>query len=212
MDYLTFSVIMLLGQFSPGPDMLLLLRNALRHPPRAGIFTVAGIACGLIVHTGVALAGLAVAIRDSPVAYNSLLVAGGLWLLWLASRLLLEPSPPDDPASPGAGPARLPLSDRAAFLQGLITNLTNVKAVLFLAGVLVSQLGPAPGFPRKAAFLLIVVGQALVFWSLFVIALQRPAIRLAYHRAGAWINRIFGISLAFLGGSALWEAIRMSNS
>ena len=41
MPYLSFAVILLLAQFSPGPDMLLLLKNAVNHPLRAGLWTVA---------------------------------------------------------------------------------------------------------------------------------------------------------------------------
>ena len=49
---------MVIGQFSPGPDMLLLTKNALNHTFRAALFTVAGITTGIVVHTLVALTGL----------------------------------------------------------------------------------------------------------------------------------------------------------
>ena len=52
-----FGGVMALGQFSPGPDMLLLTRTALAQGGRAGAWTAAGIACGLLVHAAVAMSG-----------------------------------------------------------------------------------------------------------------------------------------------------------
>ena len=49
---------MLLGQFSPGPDFLLILKNALNHGRKAAFFSAAGISLGLIIHTTLAIAGL----------------------------------------------------------------------------------------------------------------------------------------------------------
>lgn len=209
MDYLKLSLIMLLGQFSPGPDMLLLLRNSLAHPRRAGIFTVFGIAAGLCVHTTLALAGLAVVIEKSPKLYAALLTAGGLWLAWLAGKLLFslrQSAPAPETTFVSATGGRRPLGDKAAFLQGLLTNLTNPKAVIFLASVLVSWIGPEPSFARKAGFFLIIVGQALVFWSLFVHVLQHPRAERLYLRAERPINAAFGLGLMAIALRALWSA------
>src|SRR4026208_383720 len=88
MDYLAFAFVMLVAQFSPGPDMLLLLKNAVNHPLRAGLWTVAGIALGLTVHTTLALTGLSIISRDSATAARILNLCGGLYLGWLSFQLL----------------------------------------------------------------------------------------------------------------------------
>jgi threonine/homoserine/homoserine lactone efflux protein len=194
---------MLLAQFSPGPDMLLLIRNSLAHPRRAGLWTVLGIAAGLSVHLTLVFTGLALAVRESRVLFPALLGAGGAWLVWMGLRLIrTRPEPPDA----SAGDQRLPLSDRAAFLQGLLTNLTNAKAILFLATVVLSWLGGAPTWERKAAAAAIILGQALLFWSLFVMALQHPLIRRGWHRTARPLHLLFGIGIFLLGLNALREA------
>lgn len=206
MDYVFFSLLMLAAQFSPGPDMLLLIRNALAHPMRAGLFTVLGIAAGLAVHLTAVLTGVALAVRESRVFFPALLLAGGTWLCWMAVQLIrTRPEPPD----PTTGDQRLPLSGRAAFLQGFLTNLTNAKAVLFLATVVLAWLGTTPSGNRKAAAAAIILGQALLFWSLFVLALQHPVIRRGWHHSARPLHLLFGFGLLALGLRALIDGLRL---
>lgn len=206
MDYAAFSLLMLLAQFSPGPDMLLLIRNALAHPLRAGLFTVLGIAAGLSLHLTAVLTGVALAVKESSVFFPALLIAGGIWLTWLAIQLIrARPESPDAALTD----ERLPLTDRSAFLQGLLTNLTNAKAVLFLATVVLAWLGAEPTWDRKAAAAAIILGQALLFWSLFVIALQHPLVRHGWHKTARPIHLLFGLGLLALGLSAIVDGMRL---
>ncbi len=195
---------MLLAQFSPGPDMLLLVRNSLAHPLRAGLWTVGGIVAGLAVHLSAVLTGLALAVRESRVLYPALLFAGGAWLTWLGWRLVRARQ---QQAEAEAGSQRLPLSARAAFAQGFLTNLTNAKAILFLATVVISWLGITPSWERKTAAAAIILGQALLFWSLFVIALQHPLVRGGWKRAARPLNLLFGLAIGLLGLNAVREAV-----
>ena len=206
MDYAAFSLLMLLAQFSPGPDMLLLIRNSLEHPRRAGLFTVLGIAAGLAVHLTAVLTGVALAVKESRVLFPVLLLSGGAWLTWLAIQLIrTRPEPPRADLTD----QRLPLTDRAAFFQGLLTNLTNAKAVLFLATVVLAWLGAEPTWHRKAAAAAIILGQALLFWSLFVIALQHPLVRHGWHKTARPLHLLFGLGLLVLGFCALADGIRL---
>ena len=203
-DYLAFAVVMLLGQFSPGPDMLLLLKNAVNRDLRAGLWTVAGIATGLSVHTTLALTGLAVVFNQSPLAGRVLGIAGGIYLGWLAWQLLRSVfrSGPGTSPDPAASPA-VALSPRAAFAQGLITNLLNPKAAVFLLSVLAAGIERDPSVTRKLILAAIIVGQALVFWSLFVWLLQRPVVRRHYRNSERALNLLFGLGLAGLAIAAI---------
>jgi threonine/homoserine/homoserine lactone efflux protein len=60
---------------------------------------------------------------------------------------------------------------------------------------------------RKVGFWLIVVGQALVFWSLFVWLLQRPAVQRAYLGAERVWNGGFGLALGLVAVRALMGAL-----
>jgi len=204
-DYLTFAIVMLLAQFSPGPDMLLLLKNAVNHPLRAGLWTVLGIVAGLTVHTTLALTGVSLIIRTSAVAAGVLNVCGGLYLGWLAFQLLRSvwKSRNAEAVSSGGSGTLTPLAGREAFLQGLITNLLNPKAALFLLGVLAAGAGPGSTLAHKLGYAAIILGQALVFWSLFVWLLQRGPVRRHYLNSQRRLNLLFGTGLAVLAVLAL---------
>ena len=59
-----FALIMLIGQFSPGPDMLLLTRTSLAEGLRSGWMMVLGISTGLTLHASLAIGGIAVVVSQ----------------------------------------------------------------------------------------------------------------------------------------------------
>lgn len=206
--YLTFALFMLAAQFSPGPDMLLLLKNAVNHPLRAGLWTVAGIVAGLTIHTALALTGVSLILKTSPAVAGTVSVVGGLYLGWLAFLLLRgvcrQPVPVD---SETGEKAESPLPCRAAFLQGLITNLLNPKAALFMLVVLATWTAEDSGTGHKLVLAGIILGQALVFWSLFVWLLKRPPVRRLYLRSERVLNAVFGLGLAAIAVFAVLRPI-----
>jgi threonine efflux protein len=200
-----FALTMLAAQFSPGPDMLLLVQSSVQHSLRAGLWIVLGIVCGLAIHCTLAGLGLTALLQGHPWFFRSMMLLGGMYLGWLALKLLssLRQRPT---ATAETNPTSNSLSDRAAFLRGFITNLTNVKAMLFLASFLAAGLRDDSSTERKTILIAIILVQALVGWSLFVWLLQRPAIRSWYQRAERFLNATFGILLLLIALQLLFTA------
>ena len=196
-----FGAFMLVAQFSPGPDMLLLMKNALNHSRRSALLTVVGIAVGLTVHCSIILGGLALVLERSPAVHTWIQRLGGLYLCWLAAKLIRGLRRSGGGAMPAG--AVTPLPDREAFAQGLLTNLLNAKAILFLVATL-ARFHHADS-PRWLGWALgaIVIGQALVFWALFVLALQWPPVRTVFLRHQVGLNALFGALLAIAGVTAI---------
>lgn len=191
-----FAGVMVLGQFSPGPDMLLLTRTALRKGAREGLQTAAGIACGLTVHATIAVAGVAVVFQRLPLLRAALQWVAAAYLLWLAwgmarqfiaarhSEAVKETEPVE--------------SRRAPFVRGLLCNLLNPKAALFIAAVSAPFLsGDHPAWWPFAIWG-IVVGFGIGLWSLWVMLLQWPPLRHRYKRHAGLIDGIFALVLAAL--------------
>jgi threonine efflux protein len=190
-----FAGVMVLGQFSPGPDMILLTRTALSKGPREGVLMAAGISCGLSVHATVAVAGMAVAFQRFPMLRTGLQWVAAAYLTWLACGLLRERFV----AWYGGGIVATPREDgRSSFVKGLLCNLLNPKAALFLAAVCAPFLaGVRPAWWPYAVWS-IVVGLGLTLWSLWVVLLQSRPIRDGYRRAAAWIDVCFALLLLAL--------------
>lgn len=196
MELLAFAGVMALGQFSPGPDMILLTRTALKSGARTGVEMALGIACGLTVHATLAVGGLALAFERMPVLRELLRWLAAAYLLWLAYRMLAEIL-----VVWYSGVLRETAVDsttRNPFLRGLLCNLLNPKAALFLAAVSAPFLqGRRPEWWPFAIWA-IVVGQAFVLWSLWAGLLQWRPLRARYERAALWIDGAFGVVLAAL--------------
>ncbi len=196
LDLLAFAGVMALGQFSPGPDMILLTRTALKSGARTGVEMALGIACGLTVHATLAVGGLALAFERMPVLRELLRWLAAAYLLWLACRMLQEifvawySGALRDSAEVA--------SARSPFLRGLFCNLLNPKAAIFLAAVCAPFL--RGGRPEWWPFAIwgIVVAQAAILWSLWACLLQWTPLRSRYQKAARWIDAAFAIVLTAL--------------
>lgn len=72
-----------LCMLSPGPDMVLVMRNTLTRDRRAGGLTALGVLTGNMVHIGYCVFGLALVLTQSPVLFDALRIAGALYLIYL---------------------------------------------------------------------------------------------------------------------------------
>lgn len=191
-----FAGVMALGQFSPGPDMILLTRTALKSGVRSGVKTACGIACGLSVHATLAVGGVALALEHSAPVKVALQWLAAAYLLWLAYRILGEVFAV---VSSGAKREReVDSSERGPFRQGLLCNLLNPKAAVFLMAVSAPFLRGDRADWWPFAIWGIMVGQAFVLWSLWAFLLQWMPLRKGYQRAELWIDGLFGIVLLVL--------------
>lgn len=191
-----FAGIMLLGQFSPGPDMLLLTRTALADGGKAGVRTALGIATGLAVHAALAVLGLAWLLERFALLDRALHWAAAAYLLGLSWKLLSacvasfsKPGGSEDPTSKLGG---------SFYLRGLWCNLLNPKVMVFLAAVTAPFLRGDISPGRPIALWLIIVGQGAVFWSLWALLLQWRPLRDGYRRAQPLIDGAFGLVLLAL--------------
>lgn len=191
-ELLAFAGVMALGQFSPGPDMILLTRTALKSGARAGVEMALGIACGLAVHATLAVAGLALLFKRMPILWEAMRWLAAAYLLWLAYGLFREWRSGTPVAVDGNAAGRRP------WLRGLFCNLLNPKVAIFLAAVSAPFLsGERPGWWAFAIWG-IVVGQGCVLWSLWAWLLQWNPLKRRYEQAARWIDGAFGVALVAL--------------
>ncbi|ARF60486.1 lysine transporter LysE [Streptomyces violaceoruber] len=171
----------------PGADFTVVVRNALASRT-AGLATALGVAGGLLVHTALAVAGLAAVLVTLPVLFRTVQLLGGAYVLYLGISALYalrrrsgrSGQSEEGTADDGAGrPA--PREFGRALRQGFLTNALNPKApVLFLS--LLPQFVPhgQPPLPRTLLLAVVVVVLALIWF---------PAVALLVDRLGRWLRR-----------------------
>ena len=198
-ELLVFAGVLALGQFSPGPDMLLLTRTSLAEGRRAGWLTMLGIVTGLALHATLAIAGMAAVLGRGGMLAAGLKIAAGLYLAWLGYGLLRQVFRANYRAL-GEGEAEEKPDGRGWYLRGLLCNLLNPKVAVFFAGIVAEFLtGERPAWWPLVLWCVLVV-EGIVLWGLWVAVLQHPGVRGLYARASRWIDLAFGLGLLTLGG------------
>ncbi len=195
-DLLTFAGVMALGQFSPGPDMILLTRTALKSGARVGVEMSLGIACGLAVHATVAVGGLALAFDRLPRLRQGMDWAAAGYLLWLAWRISDEIL--TGRHSGGGKETGGPVSSRRPFFRGFFCNLLNPKVAIILAALSAPFLRGERPDGWALAIWGIIVCQGWGLWSLWACILQWQPLRQSYERTAKWFDAAFVWVLAAL--------------
>jgi RhtB (resistance to homoserine/threonine) family protein len=179
---------------SPGPDMVLVLRNTFVSGRRAGLQTSMGILSGNLVHITYCVLGIGLLISQSIVAFSALKYAGAAYLIYLGIMSFRSGTKTlDTNEIEGRRP------NRTWFVQGFVNNLLNPKGTLFYLGVFTMVITPETS---TSAMLLLIFSMMLVsasFWLFFVYTLDRPTIREFIERSQQTVNRIFGALLLLLG-------------
>jgi threonine/homoserine/homoserine lactone efflux protein len=182
---------------TPGQDMLYVITRSLAQGRIAGVCSAVGVIIGILVHTALAALGVGAILQASEALFLALKLVGAAYLVYLGIRLMLAPAP----ESLGGGD-RERHSPLALLWQGVLSNVTNPKIILFFFAFLPQFVDPASAHPTRdlvflgvlyaAMGLPVKVGVALAAGSLSERVLRKP-------RALAWVNRVSGGVLVLLG-------------
>jgi len=178
---------------TPGPDMLFIVGQALAGGARRGWAATAGVFAGALVHIVLAASGVAALIAAAPALFDALRVAGALYLLWLGIGAVRS-------AWRGGGPALRPAAPaRAAFRDGLATNLTNPKVILFFMAFLPQFVDPArsPAWVQMLLLGPLVPLMALPVFGVLIAGASGAARHIA--RAARWTEAAAGVIFLALG-------------
>lgn len=183
-----------LAMVTPGADMVLVMRNTLVGGRRAGFQTSLGVLSGNLVHITYCVLGIGVLISQSIVAFSVLKSAAAVYLIYLGVMSVRAGAKTLDTAR--VDHAR---RTRTWFVQGFVNNLLNPKGALFYLGVFTIVITPGTSFPSMLFLIFTMMVVSLSFWLLFVLTLDRPAIRNFFDRSQQAVNLIFGGLLILLG-------------
>lgn len=110
---------------SPGPDFFLITRQSLRHGRNVTIWTAFGIGSGILFHSILAITGIVLLITSNEFYLSILKYICSGYLLYLGVSSVMRTS------SFEYSPNGSKWSNANGFAVGLITNITNIKALLF---------------------------------------------------------------------------------
>ncbi len=182
---------------TPGQDMLYVITRALAQGRWAGVCSALGVCIGILVHTAFAALGVGAVLQASETLFLLLKLAGAAYLVYLGVKLMLSRTPAREIGGAGARQAPLGL-----VWQGVLSNVTNPKMVLFFLAFLPQFVSPASAQPTHDLVFLGVLYALLALpikagvglaAGTFSQRMVRPT------RALAWLNRVGGMVLVLVG-------------
>lgn len=198
-DVFAFLGIVLVMTVTPGVDMALVMRTTLTGGLAATWRTIAGIATGVAVHATLSIAGVSTLLQRVDGALTIVQLGGASWLVWLGGTALwasLRPRVNSESTPPAAA-----VRAHSDFLRGFVTNLLNVKILLFYIAFLPQFAPEGDRFVPVAAGLALVQVVIGIAWLVVVARLTAHA----GHRIGTsgsarrWIDAVTGTTLVGFG-------------
>ena len=170
--FITSSLALLLV---PGPAVLFIVARSSAQGIRAGVVSVAGVHTASIVHVLAAVAGLSAVVVASAVAFTTVKVVGGLYLIHLGFKSIRGARRLTEIEAPEVKP------QRRLFVEAFTVNLLNPKVAIFFLAFLPQFVHPEDGHVWSQTLVLGLVYIALGLCSDSVYALLGS-------RIGAWFG------------------------
>jgi len=180
---------------TPGQDMMYVISRSLAQGRLAGACSALGVSLGILVHTALAALGVGALLHALPSLFLALRIAGAIYLVYLGVRMLAAA-----PRLAVRGAAPVPLA--TIVREGVISNVSNPKIVLFFVAFLPQFVDPASAHATRDLVLLGALYAALALPVKAAVGIAAGAFseRLARSSSAlAWMNRVGGTVLVALG-------------
>lgn len=216
MSWTAFGTLLLLnfvGSLSPGPDTFFLLRLATRS--RIHAFTgVLGIATGLLLWVTLTVVGAAALLSTYPSILSLIQIIGGGYLVYNGFNLtrsavkelidarahaFRESTRPIPDASETLG------SPAHTYRQGLATNLSNPKVVMYFAAILAPLMPTNPSPALAVGIILAIIVQTIIVFGSLTFIVSTEKVRKAVLRLGPVFDLSAGIVFLVVGGTLFFE-------
>ena len=191
----SITLALMLGAISPGPTFIYVAKNSIAISRKHGLFTALGTGTGAAFFGFLAIIGLQAVLLAVPSTYLVLKICGGLYLLYLAYKIIKHAK---DPMTQPDGSLQS-MSHAQAYRLGFITQLSNPKIAIVLASIFTALL------PKEIPSYYYVVLPLLCFfidagwYSLVAVALSAEGPRRVYLKFKKVFDRIAGGVMSLLG-------------
>ena len=191
-----------LGAISPGPSVMVVIRNTIIGGRSQGVACAIGHGIGFGIYAGSAVFGLIVLLENAPDAFLILQLIGvGLliwygYLMWNDDVNLDEDSRVDDTKV-----------KRQGFMEGFAIAFFNPKIALFLVAILAQVLEPGMGMGTKLAIGLLGMSIDMGWYLIVALALTGTGAVDWLRIRGQLIYRITAVALWFFAATVSYSML-----
>ena len=206
-SFLAFALVAAVQSATPGPSTLFLVNNSLAFGPRRALAALSGDLVAIALLATLSVVGLGALLLAYPVAFLTLRLLGGSYVIWLGWTYL-RPLPPQLDADAPEPPQEL--SGWALWAHSFGVGISNPKAVLFFTA-LFPQFVPTDGGPSLLVLLVLTfVMVKLAILGGYALG-ARQVVRLLRKPEHARLGRMLtGLFFVAFGGLMVWAALTAS--
>ena len=144
--WLGFLLAAILIAVSPGPGAAVAMSCGMRYGYAAALRSIFGLESALLIQLAIVAVGLGALLTASALAFDIVKFCGAAYLVWLGIQKWRS-SPQEIQEN------KPPMSSNALFIEGLLVNLANPKAIVFIAALTPQFIDPTR--PQWLQFLII---------------------------------------------------------
>lgn len=196
-------IVALLAAISPGPDFLIVSKNALSHSRTSGVWTALGVGSALLVHTAYTIIGIGLIISQSILLFSVIKILGAVYLIWLGAGLLWKRGSHDIQLSEGRLVTEK--SNAVSFREGFLTNVLNPKATVFFVSIFTQFVSPTLPVSVQAVYGIEVAVIVAMWFVVLSAMLTLSPVRNRISKVQDKIMQIMGVALIALGIKVAFE-------
>jgi len=201
--WLGFLLAAILIAVTPGPGAVASMSAGLRHGYWSALALILGLQSAILIHLTIVAVGLGALLATSETAFGVVKLIGAAYLVWLGIQKWR--SVPETVSAPPLAERR-----RSLYLQGLLVNLTNPKAIVFIGALVPSFIDTsAPQFPQYLLLAATLCLTDMLVMSIYALLALRLGSRLSDTKLLRRQNYLFG-GLFVVAGALLAVSSRPS--
>jgi threonine/homoserine/homoserine lactone efflux protein len=185
-----FAAMELVLCLTPGPAVLLVISQAMRRGFRASLRGALGILTGNAVYFALSAVGLGALLIASARVFEALRWLGAAYLVVMGLRMIFARQQEE---------AEAPKTEERSYMQGVVTQLANPKAIVFFTALLPQFVDPSAGRLALQFFILGVISVVIELPVLAAYGFLADRGRALYGRHGKWVGRVAGGFLVAAG-------------
>ena len=186
----------MLAAISPGPDFAMVAKNSIMHSRRIGIYTAAGVSSSLLIHSVYCILGLALIISKSLLVFSIIKYCGAVYLIYIGIKSLMVKREEINVQSISSIKA---ITGRQAFMQGLLCNLLNPKAIMFLLAFFTIVVGPGNSLLSEMGYGVEIAVIHMIWFSSLAYMLTHSYVAAKLNRIQFYIVKVMGAVLVAFG-------------
>lgn len=197
MLFFTVAMVNLIALVSPGPDFFFVSQTAVSRSRKEAMMGVLGITTGIAVWAGIALMGLHIILAKMAWLHNIIMVGGGLYLCWMGYQMLRGAI--QKPKACNEMPQVALASSGKSYMKGLLTNLSNPKAIIYFGSVFSLFVGDSIGSSVRSGLFIMILLETFLWFSVVASLFSLPGMRRGYQRMARWIDGMAGSLFTVFG-------------